>query len=274
MAKRNEQARTASGRRSFTEDFKREAVQMIFDGHSVASVSKNLGIGNTNLLYRWKAENLARSGPAAKALDSQVVQFMDKVTVQAALAGTLETFGGCEWMMNVGGRQIEKERLLLSLNNPLDGLLREGRANLVIIEQFLSCLRTLELVRTALCGLRRNGSERCSVLYFVANMHLRIVRITTDDAIVLDVHVWRRAVHNRHAEVVIKAEILRSRTEWNLPIVFVVFKTKMPLAKRRRRIIFVLEDIRNRGLFRVDDQWRSDWRRPQTPLPPFARTGY
>lgn len=79
MAKRNEQARGASGRRTFTEDFKQEAVQMILDGHSVASVSKNLGIGNTNLLYRWKAEILARSGPAANALDSQVLELREEL---------------------------------------------------------------------------------------------------------------------------------------------------------------------------------------------------
>ena len=39
-------------RRTFTKEFKLEAVQMILDGHSVSSVSKNLGIGNRNLLYR------------------------------------------------------------------------------------------------------------------------------------------------------------------------------------------------------------------------------
>lgn len=79
MAKRNGQANTASGRRTFTEEFKQEAVQMILDGHSVASVAKNLGVGNTNLLYRWKAEILARSGPAAKSLDSQVLELREEL---------------------------------------------------------------------------------------------------------------------------------------------------------------------------------------------------
>ena len=59
-------------RRTFTEQFKREAVQMLLDGHSASSVSKNLGIGNTNLLYRWKAEVVSDGGPATEALDSQV----------------------------------------------------------------------------------------------------------------------------------------------------------------------------------------------------------
>ena len=79
MAKRNGQASRARERRTFTDEFKQEAVQMLLDGHSVASVSKNLGIGNTNLLYRWKAEVLARSGPAAKALDSQVLELREEL---------------------------------------------------------------------------------------------------------------------------------------------------------------------------------------------------
>lgn len=79
MAKRNGQASTTRERRTFTDEFKQEAVQMLLDGHSVASVSKNLGIGNTNLLYRWKAEVLVRSGPAAKALDSQVLELREEL---------------------------------------------------------------------------------------------------------------------------------------------------------------------------------------------------
>jgi len=67
------------GRRTFTEEFKREAVQMMLDGHSAASVSKNLGIENANLLYRWKSEALTRSGPAARVLDTQVTELRDEL---------------------------------------------------------------------------------------------------------------------------------------------------------------------------------------------------
>lgn len=59
-------------RRRFTKEFKRDAVQMILDGHSASSVAKNLGLRNANLLYRWKAEILAEGGPAAETLDHQV----------------------------------------------------------------------------------------------------------------------------------------------------------------------------------------------------------
>ena len=61
-------------RRSYSEEFKSEAVQMLLDGHSTASVARNLGLTNPNLLYRWKAKILSTSGPAATVLDSRVQQ--------------------------------------------------------------------------------------------------------------------------------------------------------------------------------------------------------
>ena len=58
-------------RRVFTSEFKQEAVQMLIDGHSARSVAERLGI-TTNLLYRWKAEQIRNSGPAADALEARV----------------------------------------------------------------------------------------------------------------------------------------------------------------------------------------------------------
>jgi transposase len=69
----NRKSKSAKGaRRTFTKEFKQEAVQMLLDGHSASSVSKNLGIENTNLLYRWKAELVAAGGPVAETLDAEV----------------------------------------------------------------------------------------------------------------------------------------------------------------------------------------------------------
>ena len=42
------------GQRSYADEFKQEAVQMLLDGHSVPSVAERLGLSGTNLLYRWK----------------------------------------------------------------------------------------------------------------------------------------------------------------------------------------------------------------------------
>jgi transposase len=61
-----------SGRRSYSEELKQEAVQMLLDGHSAQSVVSNLGLSGTSLLYRWKAQVLTASGPAATALESRV----------------------------------------------------------------------------------------------------------------------------------------------------------------------------------------------------------
>jgi transposase len=59
-------------RRVYTDEFRQEAVQMVLDGHSVSSVVDRLGISSVNLLYRWKNEQLRRSGPVASSLDARV----------------------------------------------------------------------------------------------------------------------------------------------------------------------------------------------------------
>jgi transposase len=59
-------------RRDFSKEFKQEAVQMLLDGHSPKSVAKNLGLENTNLLYRWRSIFEAESGPVGESLDAEV----------------------------------------------------------------------------------------------------------------------------------------------------------------------------------------------------------
>ena len=59
-------------RRVFTDEFRREAVRMMLDGHTAASVAERLGLSGTNLLYRWKREELERTGPVATSLEAWV----------------------------------------------------------------------------------------------------------------------------------------------------------------------------------------------------------
>ena len=59
-------------RRVFSAEFRREAVQMMLDGHSAASVAERLGLAGTNLLYRWKREELERTGPVATSLEGRI----------------------------------------------------------------------------------------------------------------------------------------------------------------------------------------------------------
>jgi transposase len=65
-------ARERAIRREFTEEFRREAVQMMLDGHTASSVAERLGLSGTNLLYRWKREQLERTGPVATSLEARV----------------------------------------------------------------------------------------------------------------------------------------------------------------------------------------------------------
>ncbi len=63
---------TSKSRRQFTDQFKSDAVQMLLDGHTATSIVDRLGLTGTNLLYRWKREQLRQSGPVASSPDSRV----------------------------------------------------------------------------------------------------------------------------------------------------------------------------------------------------------
>ena len=63
---------TPTKRWQYTEEFRRDAVQMMLDGHTADSVAKRLGISSPTLLYRWKQLQLQRSGPVAATLDDRV----------------------------------------------------------------------------------------------------------------------------------------------------------------------------------------------------------
>ncbi len=65
---------TSGTRREFTEEFKRDAVQMLLNGHSAPSIAERLGLSGTNILQRWKREQLEESGPVASGLDARVIQ--------------------------------------------------------------------------------------------------------------------------------------------------------------------------------------------------------
>ncbi len=71
MSKRNGK-RVKESRRSYTREFKEEAVRMLVDGHSASSVCERLGLSGTNLLYRWKKEILGRESGLASNLEQRV----------------------------------------------------------------------------------------------------------------------------------------------------------------------------------------------------------
>ena len=62
----------AGSRRSYPEELRREAVQMLLDGHSAPSVAERLGLSSSNILYVWKKKSLDQAGPAAQTLGQRV----------------------------------------------------------------------------------------------------------------------------------------------------------------------------------------------------------
>ena len=66
-------------RRSYSEEFKQEAVQLLLDGHSAPSVAERLGLSGANVLYSWKKAILHRAGPAGRTLGDRVAQLEDEL---------------------------------------------------------------------------------------------------------------------------------------------------------------------------------------------------
>ena len=67
------------GRRVYSDELKSEEVQMLLDGHSAESVASNLGLSGTSLLYRWKANYIKSSGPAAMSLENRVRELEEEL---------------------------------------------------------------------------------------------------------------------------------------------------------------------------------------------------
>ncbi len=76
QAKQRKAVRT---RRTYSQEFKQEAVQMLLDGHSAPSIAERLGLSGPNVLYLWKKQVLHRAGPAAQTLGSRVAQLEDEL---------------------------------------------------------------------------------------------------------------------------------------------------------------------------------------------------
>ena len=66
-------------RRIYSDELKKEAVQMLLDGHAAPSVAENLGLPHASLLYRWKAQFLDQEGAAASALELRVRQLEEQL---------------------------------------------------------------------------------------------------------------------------------------------------------------------------------------------------
>jgi transposase len=72
MSRRKSKPDATGKRRHYPDDFKEDAVRMLFDGHSAQSVADRLGLSGTQMLYRWKKQMMAKIGPVADSLDTRV----------------------------------------------------------------------------------------------------------------------------------------------------------------------------------------------------------
>lgn len=59
-------------RRQFTDEFRREAVQMMLDGLSASAVAERLGLADPTILYIWKKKFVTRAGPVVGTLEDRV----------------------------------------------------------------------------------------------------------------------------------------------------------------------------------------------------------
>jgi transposase-like protein len=59
MARKRQKPETTR-RNNYSEEFKREAVQMLLDGHSATSIVERLGVPGTTMLYRWRRVKMER----------------------------------------------------------------------------------------------------------------------------------------------------------------------------------------------------------------------
>lgn len=67
-----DQKKTRRPRCRYTAEFKSEAVQMLLDGHTAASVCQRLGLSSPTLLYRWKQDGVRQGGVMAVGLEARV----------------------------------------------------------------------------------------------------------------------------------------------------------------------------------------------------------
>ena len=64
-------------RRRDANAFKEDALQMMLDGYATQSVMERPRLLNMKILYHWKQERLARSGPVKRSLEVRVREFED-----------------------------------------------------------------------------------------------------------------------------------------------------------------------------------------------------
>ena len=74
----SEAPRTKS-RRRYTDEFKRDAVRMLLDGHSPRAVADRLGISSVSMLNRWRRTIEPPDAPVDSPRDAPVQELMETI---------------------------------------------------------------------------------------------------------------------------------------------------------------------------------------------------
>ena len=96
-----------------------------------------------------------------------------------------------------------------------------------------------------------------------------IRRVVADDRVVLNIDIGTATVHQGYAEVVIEADILRSRPKWHLPIILSLFEAEVPFPEAGGRVALILKHLADRQRFGIDDESGSAAR--AVPKCPYRR---
>ena len=130
------------------------------------------------------------------------VEFVNEVTVGAALACPLETRCRRKRMMDICGGQIEKKWVLPTSLDPVDRLTRERRTHSFVVVQCMGRVCSTDLIHA-------HFFKKFSRLRLLSEDE-RVVSNEADDLVILDVNERWMAVDDGYAVVVIEAEFQRA----------------------------------------------------------------
>ncbi len=178
------------------------------------------------------------------------IELVNEVAVESAVAGADELFGWSEWVMDVGGGEVEEEGLVaVLLLDPLDGLVLEGRADEVVDVKFVSFFCAADAAVATFLGV-----DFCDGLFAGFEGVLGVV---SDDVVVFHINEGRTAVHGGDAEVVIEADFEWTGFEGLVPIGFLFAEAEVPFADAGGGVALAFEDGGEGVLFWVDGQGLS-----------------
>ena len=152
--------------------------------------------------------------------------------------------------MDVRCREVQEERLVLVLGDPLDGPFGEQGARLFVVIDLVRLECSAESIG-AFPGCRYGKGRRRRRRLSAEDQW--IVRVVAEVSLVFHINKGAATVHQRHTKVMVESDILRPRPQRNLPIAPAFLETKMPFPQTRGRVAHFLEHLADRQGVRGND---------------------